>query len=140
MPIQLLIYGVLIVAAAGFGYGVVHNYNSAITRAETAEQRERETAAANQALERAAQAKEYNLQIERYQREQLQAKFDESRQQVDMLEKLFQEHEFDNLYDKKPGLILKRVNNGTSRVFSEFAQIINGTNQTEDRVRGTASD
>lgn len=129
MPIQLLIYGVLIVAAAGFGYGVVHNYNTALQRAETAEQERNLALEANRSLERAAQDKEYNLQIEKYQREQLEAKYQESRQDVAKLETLFKEHDLDNLYDKKPGLILKLANKKTGEVFQKAQEIINGNDK-----------
>jgi regulator of replication initiation timing len=42
----------------------------------------------------------------------------ESKQETKRLSKLFSEHNFENLTNKKPGLIERRINRGTDRIFS----------------------
>ncbi len=119
---------ILLVTAIGAGsYAAVTSYNSAIEEAQVAKDQTRQAVEANVSLQVAAEKKRYDLAIERREREILQEKYDESRKSVQKLEGLFRDHDFENLYDKKPGLILKRVNAGTDRMFSDTASIINGT-------------
>jgi signal recognition particle GTPase len=130
MGLEIKIAILLFIVAAG--YGVVSTYNTAIENAKIAEINTAKAIEANQSLEIALVEKDFAVQIERAERAELQEKFSASRADVQKLEGLFQEHDFSNLYDKKPGLILKRVNTGTQRVFRELATTINGTGQDED--------
>lgn len=130
MP-TIAIYALIALFVSGLGYGIVNGYNSALQDAENAKEETRLAQAAQRTAEIMAVEKEFNVQIERFEREELEKKYAVSEKKADDLAKLFQEHEFGNLYDKKPGLILKRVNAGSKRVFDVLAETINN-NTTKD--------
>jgi len=48
-----------------------------------------------------------------------------AREDKDKLIKLFSDHDFTNLVNKKPGLIENRINKGTDKVFKELEDISN---------------
>lgn len=72
--------------------------------------------------------------IEREARSDAETKLETARQEEKKLISLFQEHDFDNLLQKKPGLIINRVNAGTKRVFSRAANSINFDPAASDQV------
>lgn len=72
--------------------------------------------------------------IETEAREHAETEMNAAREREQQAIKLFQEHDFDNLLQKKPGLIIKRVNAGTQRVFSNAADSINFDPAASDQV------
>jgi len=125
MTTQFIVIFLVVTFVGAAGYGAVHTYNSAIEEKEQAVAQGKLLEEANLNLALAAQAKDFDLQMSENSRKVLEDKFDESRQEVQKLEGLFREHNFNNLYDKKPGLILKRVNAGTDRVLRELETLVN---------------
>lgn len=76
--------------------------------------------------------------IEREARSDAETKLETARQEEKKLISLFQEHDFDNLLQKKPGLIINRVNAGTKRMFSRAANSINFDPTASDQVPESA--
>ena len=56
---------------------------------------------------------------------ELQKDFSAARDEVEQLEGLFARHDFNYLFQKKPGLILKRANAATERVWDNYTMEIN---------------
>lgn len=123
MP-QFVIYAVLIAAASAAGYTVVHRYNSAIETAQV-EREARETAEREAYdLRLAAIRQEYETKQNQQELQALAKRYDEARQEGQKLERLIREHDLQKLYDAKPGLMLRRFNDGTRRVFESVDQVV----------------
>lgn len=54
-----------------------------------------------------------------------------ARRQVQELQAIFNGHDFNNLLQKKPGLIQNRMQTGTNKIFKEFEDEINTNISTE---------
>lgn len=78
--------------------------------------------------------------IEQEARIETEEKLKTARQEEKKLITLFQEHNFDNLLQKKPGLIIKRVNAGTKRLFDNAANSINIDTTAGDQMPGSTGD
>lgn len=120
--------GAAVIAFCGFlGWSVVNKYNTAIEEAQNAKADLKTAEDANRDLAISLVEKDFNVQIEQRERRELEDKYRKSDEKVQKLESLFSNHDLGNLYDKKPNLILNRVNDGTKRVLEETARIINGS-------------
>ena len=64
------------------------------------------------------------LEIDRVnkERDELNDELNKAREKMQRMVKLFSDHDFANLVDKKPGLIQNRINKGTAKVFKEFEE------------------
>ena len=122
---QFILIFIVISAVTAAGYTAVSSYNNAIEEAQTAKANTARALDANLSLEIALVNKEHAIKYEMEERLRVENDFKKSRQDVKKLEGMFKNHDFSNLYDKKPGLILKRVNAGTLRVFGDYANAIN---------------
>jgi len=65
------------------------------------------------------------FEIERIARErdELNGELQKSRVKMQRMVKLFADHDFANLVDKKPGLIQNRINKATDHTFKEFEEV-----------------
>ena len=134
---QYILIFIVISAVTAAGYTAVSSYNNAIEDAQTAKANTARALDANLSLEIALVNKEHAIKYEMEERLRVENDFKKSRQDVKKLEGMFKNHDFSNLYDKKPGLILKRVNAGTLRVFGDYASAINDQiipNKNKDTV------
>ena len=122
---QFILIFIVISAVTAAGYTAVSSYNNAIEEAQTAKANTARALDANLSLEIALVNKEHAIKYEMEERLRVENDFKKSRQDVKKLEGMFKNHDFSNLYDKKPNLILKRVNAGTLRVFGDYANAIN---------------
>lgn len=115
-----LIGGVLLAVYLAYNWftGVLDENNEL----KTANAMQAETIKAKEAQ---IEFEKYITNIEREARNEAEQEVEIARQEEKKLISLFQEHDFDNLLQKKPGLILNRINNGTQRLFSNAADSIN---------------
>jgi hypothetical protein len=130
MP-TFIIYAIVIAAVGGLGFGIVSTYNSALEEAQEERQMRQDAEAEALALQRQILDKEYDRQIAEFEKQQAEKANKETQQQVEDLETIFSDHDFGNLYDKKPGLILNRVNAATDRVLQQLVEVSNGNTQQE---------
>ena len=64
-----------------------------------------------------------NAELTRKLNEELTSKYNEAESKVDSLRDKLIDHDLTNLSLKKPGLIEKRINNGTSKAFANLESI-----------------
>lgn len=69
--------------------------------------------------------KQMTEQYERNQRlyEQLEVNLNQAEQDIDRLRGILSKHDLTNLADKKPGLIEKRINDATRKVWNDFGNV-----------------
>lgn len=77
------------------------------------------------------------LQAERKRSSELSAKYAKAREEKERLDKLFSEHDTNDLLQKKPDLVISRFNAGTARVLADFEQAVNGPPAPAPAVRGS---
>jgi len=128
MP-TFIIYAIVVAAVTGLGYGIVSTYNNAVETAQEEKQLRQAAEQKNLALESQMLDKEYDRQIALFEKQQAEKANKETKEQVEDLQTIFSDHDFGNLYDKKPGLILKRVNAATDRVLTQLVEASRGAKQ-----------
>ena len=119
--------GLLIVTSVGFAYKNYVNIQDALItangRISSLKQQEQRLVEANISLN-----KEYTLLISRIEKEQqLVKEFKQknvaSRKEVHRLEKLFDKHDFNYLYQKKSGLLIRKMNKATDKTLKIIQEI-----------------
>ena len=122
-----IIYGLKIFAVLAalsmIGYGVKWTYDKHLKAIEDAVNLARiETALFEQKLAREATEKVRAEQ--EAERQAMQAELDRARANADNLRRMLTiDHDLDRLLQRKPGLILPRVNNGTEEVLLELEEL-----------------
>ena len=119
---QYLAMLLLVTTLVGGGYGM---WNKIQLQAAEAEIQvltiEKDAAVASQ--EAAEEAQEFQaIQVREFQvkNAQLQADAEVARKQVQYTRDIFNDHDLANLMAKKPGLITKRMQDGTDKVFADL--------------------
>ena len=122
---MLRIYGLLIVLGllAGVGYGAYYYYNDTQQRIKTLQEN-------NAKLETVAKANEMTINSLQESQEkfatinnELQTKLNLALTYGDDLRKKLHKHDLTRLSIKKPGLIEKRINDGTNKLFDSIESI-----------------
>jgi len=80
---------------------------------------------ANKSLTAERKQLETDLAENKVNQEILNEELHKAREDKDKLIKLFSDHDFTRLVNKKPGLIENRINKGTDKVFKELEDISN---------------
>ena len=125
IPAKLIVGGiVLIVALAALSAGILHY------RGLLAEIKQLHTDKA--LLQTAVQLKDSQItslkaqaESARERQEEVQEKFAEARAQAERVKTLFANHKFDKLARAKPGLISRKMQRATAKVFDEIEEIGN---------------
>ena len=122
---MLRIYGLLIVLSllAGIGYGAYYYYNDTQQRIKTLQEN-------NAKLETVAKANELTINSLQESQEkfatlnnELQTKLNLALNYGDDLRKKLHKHDLTRLSIKKPGLIEKRINDGTNKLFDSIESV-----------------
>ena len=74
-----------------------------------------------------------NFNIIQKEQKKLFSKFNSIENSTSKLRELFNDHDFRNLVQEKPGLIENRINKGTDNVLDEFREITKPSNFYDDK-------
>lgn len=77
-------------------------------------------ALANKSLKKEREQIKTDLKIVEQQRMILNQELTESREKTQKVVRLFSDHDFQKLIDAKPGLVIKRMNKGTKKIFLDI--------------------
>ena len=122
---MIKIYGLIIilVVLSGVGYGAISYYNDTQERLATLRDNNAKLEVANKSKEEALKTIQSNVEKTNKLNKQLQGRLQDAEVYQDDLRKKLQKHDLTRLSEKKPGLVEKKINEGTQKLFNDFESI-----------------
>ena len=122
---MIKIYGLIIilVVLSGVGYGAISYYNDTQERIATLRDNNAKLEVANKSKEEALKTIQSNVEKTNKLNKELQGKLQNAEVYQDELRKKLQKHDLTRLSEKKPGLVEKKINEGTQKLFNDFESI-----------------
>tara|TARA_R100001509_G_C4846311_1_gene208420 strand:+ start:274 stop:651 length:378 start_codon:yes stop_codon:yes gene_type:complete len=122
---MIKIYGLIIilVVLSGVGYGAISYYNDTQERLATLRDNNAKLEVANKSKEEALKTIQSNVEKTNKLNKELQGKLQKAEVYQDELRKKLQKHDLTRLSEKKPGLVEKKINEGTQKLFNDFESI-----------------
>ena len=122
---MIKIYGLIIVLVvlSGVGYGAISYYNDTQERLATLRDNNAKLEVANKSKEEALKTIQSNVEKTNKLNKELQGRLQDAEVYQDDLRKKLQKHDLTRLSEKKPGLVEKKINEGTQKLFNDFESI-----------------
>lgn len=122
---MIKIYGLIIilVVLSGVGYGAISYYNDTQERIATLRDNNAKLEVANKSKEEALKTIQSNVEKTNKLNKELQGKLQNAEVYQDELRRKLQKHDLTRLSEKKPGLVEKKINEGTQKLFNDFESI-----------------
>ena len=122
---MIKIYGliVILVVLSGVGYGAISYYNDTQERLATLRDNNAKLEVANKSKEEALKTIQSNVEKTNKLNKELQGKLQNAEVYQDELRRKLQKHDLTRLSEKKPGLVEKKINEGTQKLFNDFESI-----------------
>ena len=122
---MIKIYGLIIilVVLSGVGYGAILYYNDTQERLATLRDNNAKLEVANKSKEEALKTIQSNVEKTNKLNKELQGKLQNAEVYQDELRRKLQKHDLTRLSEKKPGLVEKKINEGTQKLFNDFESI-----------------
>ena len=122
---MIKIYGLIIIllVLSGVGYGAVSYYNDTQERIATLRDNNAKLEVANKSKEEALKTIQSNVEKTNKLNKELQGKLQNAEVYQDELRRKIQKHDLTRLSEKKPGLVEKKINEGTQKLFNDFESI-----------------
>ena len=122
---MIKIYGLIIilVVLSGVGYGAISYYNDTQERIATLRDNNAKLEVANKSKEEALKTIQSNVEKTNKLNKELQGRLQDAEVYQDELRKKLQKHDLTRLSEKKPGLVEKKINEGTQKLFNDFESI-----------------
>ena len=122
---MIKIYGliVILVVLSGVGYGAISYYNDTQERLATLRDNNAKLEVANKSKEEALKTIQSNVEKTNKLNKELQGRLQDAEVYQDDLRKKLQKHDLTRLSEKKPGLVEKKINEGTQELFNDFESI-----------------
>ena len=122
---MIKIYGLIIilVVLSGFGYGAISYYNDTQERIATLRDNNAKLEVANKSKEEALKTIQSNVEKTNKLNKELQGRLQNAEVYQDELRRKLQKHDLTRLSEKKPGLVEKKINEGTQKLFNDFESI-----------------
>ena len=122
---MIKIYGLIIilVVLSGVGYGAISYYNDTQERIATLRDNNAKLEVANKSKEEALKTIQSNVEKTNKLNKELQGRLQKAEVYQDELRKKLQKHDLTRLSEKKPGLVEKKINEGTQKLFNDFESI-----------------
>tara|TARA_A100001388_G_scaffold40318_1_gene25723 strand:+ start:4565 stop:4942 length:378 start_codon:yes stop_codon:yes gene_type:complete len=122
---MIKIYGLIIilVVLSGVGYGAISYYNDTQERIATLRDNNAKLEVANKSKEEALKTIQSNVEKTNKLNKELQGRLQNAEVYQDELRKKLQKHDLTRLSEKKPGLVEKKINEGTQKLFNDFESI-----------------
>ena len=114
---------VILVVLSGVGYGAVSYYNDTQERIATLRDNNAKLEVANKSKEEALKTIQSNVEKTNKLNKELQGKLQNAEVYQDELRRKLQKHDLTRLSEKKPGLVEKKINEGTQKLFNDFESI-----------------
>ena len=114
---------VILVVLSGVGYGAVSYYNDTQERIATLRDNNAKLEVANKSKEEALKTIQSNVEKTNKLNKELQGRLQDAEVYQDDLRKKLQKHDLTRLSEKKPGLVEKKINEGTQKLFNDFESI-----------------
>ena len=114
---------VILVVLSGVGYGAVSYYNDTQERIATLRDNNAKLEVANKSKEEALKTIQSNVEKTNNLNKELQGRLQNAEVYQDELRKKLQKHDLTRLSEKKPGLVEKKINEGTQKLFNDFESI-----------------
>ena len=122
---MIKIYGLIIilVVLSGVGYGAISYYNDTQERIATLRDNNAKLEVANKSKEEALKTIQSNVEKTNKLNKELQGRLQNAEVYQDELRRKLQKHDLTRLSEKKPGLVEKKINEGTQKLFNDFESI-----------------
>ena len=122
---MIKIYGliVILIVLSGVGYGAISYYNDTQERLATLRDNNAKLEVANKSKEEALKTIQSNVEKTNKLNKELQGKLQNAEVYQDELRRKLQKHDLTRLSEKKPGLVEKKINEGTQKLFNDFESI-----------------
>ena len=122
---MIKIYGliVILIVLSGVGYGAISYYNDTQERLATLRDNNAKLEVANKSKEEALKTIQSNVEKTNKLNKELQGRLQNAEVYQDELRKKLQKHDLTRLSEKKPGLVEKKINEGTQKLFNDFESI-----------------
>ena len=122
---MIKIFGLIIilVVLSGVGYGAISYYNDTQERLATLRDNNAKLEVANKSKEEALKTIQSNVEKTNKLNKELQGRLQDAEVYQDELRKKLQKHDLTRLSEKKPGLVEKKINEGTQKLFNDFESI-----------------
>jgi len=122
---MIKIYGLIIIllVLSGVGYGAISYYNDTQERLATLRDNNAKLEVANKSKEEALKTIQSNVEKTNKLNKELQGKLQDAEVYQDELRRKLQKHDLTRLSEKKPGLVEKKINEGTQKLFNDFESI-----------------
>ena len=122
---MIKIYGLIIILVilSGVGYGAISYYNDTQERLATLRDNNAKLEVANKSKEEALKTIQSNVEKTNKLNKELQGKLQNAEVYQDELRRKLQKHDLTRLSEKKPGLVEKKINEGTQKLFNDFESI-----------------
>ena len=122
---MIKIYGLIIilVVLSGVGYGAISYYNDTQERLATLRDNNAKLEVANKSKEEALKTIQSNVEKTNKLNKELQGRLQNAEVYQDELRRKLQKHDLTRLSEKKPGLVEKKINEGTQKLFNDFESI-----------------
>ena len=117
--LSIIIIGVI----SGIGYGAYAYYSNTQERLKQLQQNNAKLEVSVQSLEKVKNTLEEDAQKQANQVTSLIVKLEKAEKEQDELRAKLNKHDLTRLSEKKPGLIEKRINDGTKKLFTDFESI-----------------
>tara|TARA_B100000902_G_scaffold344669_1_gene350202 strand:+ start:1058 stop:1435 length:378 start_codon:yes stop_codon:yes gene_type:complete len=117
--LSIIIIGVI----SGIGYGAYAYYSNTQERLKQLQQNNAKLEVSVQSLEKVKNTLEEDAQKQANQVTSLIVKLEKAEKDQDELRAKLNKHDLTRLSEKKPGLIEKRINDGTKKLFTDFESI-----------------
>ena len=114
---------VILVVLSGVGYGAISYYNDTQERLATLRDNNAKLEVANKSKEEALKTIQSNVEKTNKLNKELQGRLQNAEVYQDELRKKLQKHDLTRLSEKKPGLVEKKINEGTQKLFNDFESI-----------------
>ena len=114
---------VILVVLSGVGYGAVSYYNDTQERIATLRDNNAKLEVANKSKEEALKTIQSNVEKTNKLNKELQGRLQDAEVYQDELRRKLQKHDLTRLSEKKPGLVEKKINEGTQKLFNDFESI-----------------
>ncbi len=117
--LSIIIIGVI----SGIGYGAYAYYSNTQERLKQLQENNAKLEVSVQSLEKVKNTLEEDAQKQANQVTSLIVKLEKAEKEQDELRAKLNKHDLTRLSEKKPGLIEKRINDGTKKLFTDFESI-----------------
>ena len=114
---------IVLVVLSGVGYGALSYYNDTQERLATLRDNNAKLEVANKSKEEALKTIQSNVEKTNKLNKELQGRLQDAEVYQDDLRKKLQKHDLTRLSEKKPGLVEKKINEGTQELFNDFESI-----------------